>query len=302
MDIDFPYIGEIFALATALTWAMAVILFKKSGEKVHPIALNGFKNSLAFVLILMTMSVMRETVIMRVSARDYFLLILSGAIGIGISDTLFFKSLNLLGAARSSIVGCLYSPSIITLSILFLGERFTFLQIFGTSSIILAIATASSERNPGDISRRDLLLGIFLNVLSTLGFAIGIVMIKPILNNSPVLWATEVRLFGGIIALIPIFLFHPQKRLLLSSLVSTKSWGYTISASFVGTYIALILWLAGMKYTQASTAAVLNQTSNIWVFVFAALFLREKMTSRKVIAIILASIGVFLVALGQNGI
>ena len=71
-----------------------------------------------------------------------------------------------------------------------------------------------------------------------------------------------------------------------------------ITASFVGAYLAMFFWLAGMKFTQVSIAAALNQTSNIFVFIFAALFLREPITSRRTIGIILAVSGALLVYFG----
>ena len=55
-----PYIGEILSLLTAVFWAVAVILFKKSGETVHPLGLNLFKNALGFLLILITLGVFKE--------------------------------------------------------------------------------------------------------------------------------------------------------------------------------------------------------------------------------------------------
>ena len=115
MDFIQTYLGETFALTTSIVWGLAVILFKKSGESVHPVALNTYKNVLAFSLILLTMLVMRESLIRPVPAHDYWLLILSGALGIGIADTLFFKCLNLIGAGMTAIVDCLYSPFIISL-------------------------------------------------------------------------------------------------------------------------------------------------------------------------------------------
>ena len=57
----------------------------------------------------------------------------------------------------------------------------------------------------------------------------------------------------------------------------------------------MILWLAGMKLTQASVASALNQTSNIFVFIFAAVILKESMNKKKIVAIILAMAGAFLV-------
>ena len=50
-----------------------------------------------------------------------------------------------------------------------------------------------------------------------------------------------------------------------------------------------------MKFTQASIAASLNQTSNIFVFIFAAWFLREPISRTRVIGIILGVAGALIV-------
>ena len=74
-----------------------------------------------------------------VPAYDYWMLLVSGALGIGISDTFFFMSLNRLGAALSAIVDCLYSPFIIGLSVLWLGESLSVIQILGVVMIVSAV-------------------------------------------------------------------------------------------------------------------------------------------------------------------
>jgi len=222
-------------------------------------------------------------------------LFISGVLGIGISDTLFFKSLNLLGAGMSAIVDCLYSPFIISLSLIFLNENMSFLQIFGVAMIISAVLTATHIKGRGKISRHNLIWGIFWGILAMATMAVGIVMIKPLLERSPLLWVTQIRLLGGTIILLVILLFHRSRRQIMVSLYSVKSWPYTLSGSFFGAYLSMICWLAGMKLTQASTAAALNQTSNVFIFVFAAIFLKETINLHRVIAIILAVVGVFIV-------
>ncbi len=46
-----------------------------------------------------------------------------------------------------------------------------------------------------------------------------------------------------------------------------------------------------MKYTTASQAAILNQMSTIYIFILAALFLKETITGPKTLAIALALTG-----------
>ncbi|MDP8237590.1 MAG: DMT family transporter [Candidatus Hatepunaea meridiana] len=298
MNTPIPYLGESLALLTAFIWASAVILFKKSGESVHPIALNLFKTVMATVLIIPTMWLFGETFFRPVSTSDYILLLLSGVIGIGLSDTMFFKSLNLLGAGLSAIVDCLYSPFIIGLSVLWIGERLNGWQVLGVVMIVAAVLTATSKEKQNRISSRNLIWGIIWGVAAMASMAVGIVMIKPMLEHSPVLWATEVRLIGGGITLILILLFYPSRRAVINSLLKSHNWKYTISGSFLGAYLAMIVWLAGMKFAQASIASALNQTSNVLVFIFAAILLKEPVNTRKIIGIGLGVGGAFLVTFG----
>jgi len=290
-----PGFGEIFALSCAIIWAVAVILFKKSGEVVHPVGLNLFKDILAVILLLPTIYLFGETLFYDAPAADYWLLLFSGALGIGISDTLLFMCLNRLGAALTAIVDCFYAPSIIALSIVWLGESLTFWQIVGTIMIISAIITAIEKNGGGKVPRKDLILGIIYGLLAMMTVAVSIVSVKPLLERSPLFWVSEIRLVGGVIVLLIILAFHPQRRRITRSMLSVDRWGYTLSGSFVGAYVALVMWLAGMKFTQASTAAALNQTSSIFVFIFAWIFLKEPINFRRTVGIVLAVSGAFLV-------
>jgi len=290
--------GELMALITAVIWAIAIILLKKSGEKVHPLALNLFKNTLAFVLFIPTIIISKEVLFYNAPSEHYWMLILSGILGIAIADVLFLKGLNLLGAGMQSIVSCMYSPSIIFLSFIWLGERMTTLQIIGAILIVSAVLTAASKKGAAGIPRKKIIWGLVLSISSHVIGGIGLIMIKPILEQSPLLWVTEVRLLGGVVFGFLILLFWPNKKEVIKSITSTGSWGYTISGSIVGAYIAMMFWLAGMKYAQASIAAALNQTSNIFVFVLAVIILKEPINQGRIIGIILGMTGAILVTFG----
>jgi drug/metabolite transporter (DMT)-like permease len=298
MEGTIQYLGQALSLLAAVVWGIAVILFKKSGETVHPVALNLFKTLLAAILFLPTMWIFGEPLFRQVPRGNYLLFLASGVIGLGIGDTLFFKSLNRIGAGLSAIVAAMYSPSIITLSIIYLDERLTLVQLIGTLLIITAVLTTTRLKHGEKIGRRDLLLGILWGILSTTATAIGVVMIKPTLEHTPLLWAIEVRLFGGVVSLTFVALFHPLGKKMFSPIFSARTWGYTVSSSFLGAYLTMFVWLGGMKFTQASIASALNQTSIVFVFLFGTIFLHEPITTRRTLAIILAVCGVFLIFFG----
>ena len=204
----------------------------------------------------------------------------------------------MLGAGRSSIVDCLYSPFIIVLSVLWLGESLTVIQSLGAVLIISAVLAIAGEKDIRSIDRRHLLLGVFFGAMAMATMAVGVVMAKPILDRDELLWVTLVRLVGGVFMLTIFLLVHPRRSAIVRSVTSAGHRAYTFTGSFIGGYLSMIIWLAGMKYTQAATAAALNQTSNIFIFVFAAMFLKERITLVRAGAIGLGITGAVMVGVG----
>jgi len=287
--------GEFYALACALVWAFAVIFFKKSGETVSPFSLNLFRVAVSSLLFLGTMFVIREPIWGRAPLGDYLILAASGVIAIAISDTLFHMCLNRIGAGLNAIVGTLYSPFIILFAFLMLGEKLTLSQFGGMVLIIGGVLIASVTRPPAGLSRRDLVIGVLLGVgsMATLGF--GIVLAKPVLERSDVMWATSIRQFGSLAALVLVVLVMPGRRKRLQVFRPHGAWKFTLPGTFLGSYLALILWISGMKYTTAGSAGILNQTSTIYILIFASLFLKEPFTRRKAMAAFMALLGIILV-------
>lgn len=287
--------GEFYALACALVWAFAVIFFKKSGETVSPFTLNLFRVTVSSGLFAITMLVLGKPLWGQAPLEDYLILAVSGVIAIAISDTLLHMSLNRVGAGLNAIVGTLYSPFIILFAIIMLGETLRLGQFLGMVMIISGVLVASAAKPPEGISRRDLILGILFGVaaMATLGF--GIVLAKPVLERSDVLWATAVRQFGSLAVLVPVALIWPGRRRRLKVFRPHSAWKFTLPGTFLGSFLALILWISGMKYTTAGNAGILNQTSTIYILILASFFLKESFTRRKALATVMALGGILLV-------
>src|SRR5512144_658773 len=99
-----PSLGETLAAASGLVWAVAVVLFRISGRRVHPVGLNLAKTVLALAAMVPTLLILGEPLAPAVPAATIGLLLLSGVLGIAVSDTLFFSALNRLGAGLTAIV------------------------------------------------------------------------------------------------------------------------------------------------------------------------------------------------------
>jgi len=290
-----PHIGEILSLASAVVWALSVVLFRIAGERVHPLAMNLFKNWLAFGLLAVTVAIGGGG-IPDLPLKTTGIFVLSGILGIALSDWLFFTALVKLGAELTAIVDCAYSPFVIILSFLFLGERMKGLQIAGALLIVGAVLLITQKKSDEKISRHNLLAGIGIGVFSMFLTAGGIVLAKPFLPGVPVVWATFIRMAGGAVAGTILWGAHPRRKELIRPLRPGPEYKILVPAAFLSAYLSVLIWTAGMKYTQASVASALNQTNTIFIFLLAAVILKEKITPLKLAAVVLAIAGATLVS------
>lgn len=284
--------GEFFSLACAVLWSGATILLRKSGEHVPPVALNLFKDTVALVLFAATLPIAGVSFAPPDQTwREWLVLLASGAVGIGIADSLFLASLNRLGAGGNAIVSALYAPFTVLASFVYLREAIGPLLLLATAMMVGAIVLSTWQpraAGPRPEPRRAL-SGVLLGTLANFLMAVAIVYAKPVLDRADPWWAAFVRLLGGIVFLAGQGLVRPALRSAIARCFRPgRPWRVTVPASVLGAYLAMIVWILGMKYTYASTAAVLNQSSTLWTVLLGWLLLRERMTARKALAMALA--------------
>lgn len=289
-------IGIVCAIGAALFWAVAVIMFKKSGDVLTPTALNLFKGVVTLLLLVPTLLIGNIPLFPDQPLRVWLLFGISGIIGITLADNLFFMALKRLGAGLWAVVDCLYLPFIILISAVFLDESIGFKGMAGAGLVAAAIVAGSLGRSPTPGPPGDVVNGLLLGSMAVSLLAGSVIMVKPLLVETNVLWAAYVRLLAGVAGLLVLALLHPERRLILGVLRPSRSWKIALPASIIGNYLAMLAWLAGFKYTLVSVAAILNQLATIFTFILAAIFLREPVTPARLIAIVLAVGGALLAA------
>lgn len=297
MTTDF--LGKILALTCAGLWSVAVILFKRAGDSIKPLPLNLYKTIIVAVLLIPVMWAAGDSLFPAQADADAWLRItMSGILGIAIADSLFFKCLNLLGAGLTAIVVCMYSPLLIALSWLILGDTITWKQIIGAILVVCAVLVATLKAEVSQLKMSTVLFGVALGFLSMFFMAVSVVLMKPVLEIHSVFWVTEVRLVAALVALFILVAIHRERRPMLRSLWRKQNWRFAFSATIIGNLFAMTIWVTAFKFTTVSSAAILNQTHTIFVVILATLMLGEPFTRRRVMATGLAFFGSALVFAG----
>lgn len=286
-----PGIGELFSLLSALAWAFGVILYRQLGTTLPPLQLNFLKNALVLLMLLPAIPLLHGLALPQFSLMQAALAMASGLIGIGIADTLYFRALNELGAGRMGVLGNFYSPFVILLSFGFLDERLLPIQLVGFALVSIGVWVAAWPR-AGDAPRpAHALRGFFYALLAVALMAIAVVMVKRVLEAQPLLWVTLLRMLGALVGMVVIAVLRGETAQLTPA-KAAMPWRKLILAAFVGQFLAMVLWLAGYKFTQASVAAVLNETASVFILLLAAFWLKEPLTRRALVGVGLTLSGV----------
>ncbi len=300
-----PYMGEICSLLSAIFWALAIIIFKKIGDRVSPMVINPVKSIIGLSLFILTCLIMGVPLMpnSQFSNTDLLILSISGIIGIGIADIIFLHSLNILGAGISAIVDTVYSPFVILFAFILLGESLTFTQLIGGALIIGSVLYASTKIQNIPVDRKRFKQGILYGIGSIAMMALGIVMIKPILNTVSdnvglQLWIAGYRLVSGVLVSGSIMLIANRKQNILRALRDRTLWLPLIVSSVLAAYLGIAMWVMGMSMTTASISSILNQTATIFILIFAWIFLGEPLTKRRILSIVVAMCGAYLVFIG----
>lgn len=297
----FPMLGEIFALSCAVLWAYAMIQFRLSARTLNPLAMNFFKSVFILPLMLVTTLLWGDIGALRnACGADLLLMSASAVCGLYVADTLLFAGLKMVGASIPFITSCLYAPAVIVGAYFFLGEDISLLTMLGAAVVVLGIVLVSTDKFgiPKDIPRSRILTGIIVSSLSALLAAAGVIMLKAPLGRLGVFEVTLFRMIVGVVPLTIHILLAGHAAEAKAALRPSPSWRNMVPATLIGTYIAMLLWVGGLKYTTAHTASILNQTSPLFGIVLAAYFLDEKLTPRKLAGALAAFAGILLIFSG----
>jgi drug/metabolite transporter (DMT)-like permease len=231
----------------------------------------------------------------KLSSTDLGILVFSGVLGVALGDLLFLASLRRLGAGLNAIVSTSYSPAVFLFAFLMFKETIT-TQSYAGAVLVIAGITIGSLKIPAQSDNKDILKGVVYGVGAAALTAYSVLLVRPIMESHSIIVVALVRFSTGFI-LSSLFLWISKGRNALTDTMKTGLRNpYLVTGALLGTYLSVILWLSGYKYTLAGRAAIYNQLSTILIILMAAVFLKESMTSRKWLAVALAICGALLVS------
>lgn len=292
------HLGAAAALATALAWSVAVILFRQSQAHFSSLGLNFFKNAVATILLVLSVAV--TGVRYDWTTAELVALLLSGVFGLGVADTMHLAALRRLGAVGTAIVECAYAPLTGLSAYFLLGERVGRFDLLGGAFVILGVYLATTRTpgagaDPTPPAGRHRAVGLLLGLGAMLVMSVAVVAVKPIMERAPVWEVTLLRLVGGTAVLLVPLGFRAWS----GARIARQGWRRAGVGAVLGTYVALLLFSLGYKYAPATVAAILNQTASAFTVLLAVFWLKEPLTRRRGWGALVSLVGAILVLVGR---
>ncbi|SVA19878.1 uncharacterized protein METZ01_LOCUS72732 [marine metagenome] len=288
-------LGDIYAILTAICWSCGVICFDIAGRVLNSLQISLLKNIVG-VLGFIGFLLLQGDPFPLFAQHDYFVLVVSGLIGVALGDLLFLASLRRIGSSLSAIISTSYSVSIFILAYIMYQEVISVFAYFGGVMVISGVIVGTRE-SPENRTPRDIYIGAFYGFLAHFFTAYSVLLLRPVMESHPVVPIALVRFSTGIIFSAAAIVYLNGYSELRETMAKGFGHVYLLAGSFLGTFLSVIFWLSGYKYTLAGRAAIYNQLSTIFIIILAAIFLKEVMTTKKWAAVSLALAGAFIVSI-----
>lgn len=287
-------LGIIAALGSAASWAFATVVFDRLG-KIIPYAgitfLKGFFSILFMLLLVMLVGDFKT-----VSPHDTIILVISGIIGIAIGDTLFFKSLQDLGAKIQVLYFMLGQIVTMLLSFMLLGDILTLSEYLGAMILLCGIVIVTWGRQEDHPNKTR---GIICGFLSILCFSFSTILIKFTEADVDVITASFYRMLTGTLIITLFGVATHNIKSWVTPLKDYKTLVLFLLNVVVITIGGFILSMYAIKTISVSLASILSTTEPVFVLLLAYLINHEKVSKRELIGAAVSILGLLIIIMHE---
>ena len=279
--------GVVLAIISAICYGMnplgALFLYEE-GLNVNSVIFYRF--IFASILLAIFMLIKKDSFYLKF--KEIILLALLGLL-FGISAISLFNSFLYMDAGLASTVLFIYPIFVAIIMALFFKEKNSIITILSIIFAFLGVVLLY-ESDGANVSN----FGIFLVIVSSLCYAIYIVIINQYLKISALKVTFYSMLFCTITILIHSFF---DSSLNIMPLVNFNMWFYTIFLALVPTIISLLFLIKAIQLIGSTSASILGALEPLTAVMIGVYVFNEKITFWLVIGIVFILFGVLLIVL-----
>lgn len=298
--------GVLFALAAAVSWGMASILYKivleKENVMISVIVRGLFAVPFTFFITLI------------LSGSDAFaslftpevlpLLTLSGVL-VALGDIIYFGSLKRINVSKAQPIGAIYPLFTAIILLVTNTEDLSMMVLLGTFTIVTGIALISQRDRSQTLSTEDnktMNEGIIFAILAAVCWAVAIYTLKLLLDKPQVdvyAMATVrfaiLTVFTGLVWLSLHLMEKDEIEPKLRKNMSIKNFLILGCGGILSWGIGGVFFFSSIDMIGAGRASPISSINPLISVILGVILLKENLTKKQVIGIVLATIGSILV-------
>ena len=287
------------ALLAAFSWSISSLISADITRILGGIGFNRLR--LIFVSIMLLSYATFQKTWDTINIEYLNVIIVSGVIGIFLGDTLLFMALKRIGPRRNNILFSLAAPFTVILNILALQQKMSLIEITGCILVFIGVVVAISYGNSKNNNHRweliegSIKIGILFGILAALCQSIGLIMMKPILDQGadPI---ASAAIRCTISALLLSLTYISKSNLIGSNInLTTSTILKTIISGFLGMALGMSLLLIALQKADAGIVATLSSTSTIMILFLLWIITKKIPSTGAWIGTIIAIIGTGLI-------
>ena len=270
------------SILAAFCWAVASLISADVTRSIGGLVFNRIR--LIFVSIMLILYTTIISTWQTIDLQYLNIIILSGIIGIFLGDTLLFMALQKIGPRRNNILFSLAAPFTVILNISFLGINMSLVNLLGCFIVFVGVVIAislgadKSSEHRWEKIQGSLIVGIIFGVLAAFCQSIGLIMMKPILDNgADPIASAAIRTTISTILLSFTFFFKSNHFVSINS-INLSIIKKSVLSGFLGMALGMSLLLTALQNADAGIVATLSSTSPIMIL-FLIWILTKKIPS-----------------------
>ena len=287
------------SILAALCWAVASLISVDVTRAIGGLAFNRLRLFFVSVMLIFYTTIINSW--NTINPEFLNIILLSGIVGIFLGDTLLFMALQKIGPRRNNILFSLAAPFTVFLNIFFLEIKMSSINLLGCFivfvGVVIAIAYGSVKNNNHrwESIQGSLMTGIIFGILAALCQAIGLIMMKPILNaGADPIASAAIRTTISCLMLTFTF-FLKSENFVSKTPINLSIIRKSIISGFLGMALGMSLLLIALQKADAGIVATLSSTSPVMTLFLIWILTRKIPSMGAWFGTILAIIGTGLI-------
>lgn len=291
-------IGEISALGSASCAAVGGTFLKTQMRQVDAIVINfwrlGFAAAFFIVILLLTHGF---NDLIHISWITLIYLLASTFLTPVMGGTFYLKSLSLIGLSRSIAISGIFPFFTIVLAVLFLGESLTWFIVLGAILVAYGVylITSSFKRYVSGSAvffSEDHRKGVLLAIMTALFWACSVILLKLVIRDMNIIAVNAIRFP---LAVLLLLIFIPRTNAFRMIRKQPRSVAVIALGGIFDMGLGSLLFLFALQHTGAVRTTILTSVSPLFAAPLGIAFLKEKVTLKVVLGILLTIVGIWLV-------